>query len=69
MKSNVGCCHFVMATDKNKLKQNKIAALAGRSRGSGVDFLYFARHSQTPSGRRSDNDLLLQFFCFLNLGK
>ena len=28
MKSNRGCCHFVMATNGNKLKQNNKAMLA-----------------------------------------
>ena len=30
MKRNQGYCHFVVATDDNKLKQNNKAMLAGR---------------------------------------
>ena len=63
MKSSEECCHFVMATDDNELKQNNKAMLAERPWGLGVYFQYFLRHGQTLFGN-SVSDFALQIFGF-----
>ena len=63
MKSSEECCHFVMATDDNELKQNNKAMMAERRWGLGVYFQYFLRHGQTSSDN-SVSDFALQFFGF-----
>ena len=63
MKSREECCHFVMATDGNELKQNNKGMQAERPCRLGVYFQYFLRHGQTLSGN-SVRDFALQFFGF-----